>query len=113
MQKFVLKLASLGLVAAVLFFSACGEDPISNPLGPTAALVSGADVLTGDADLELGESFKVALQLTAGDAPLKSVEIDLDGAKLATDRFSIDGGAIASNNPFLITGADKDGATYT
>jgi hypothetical protein len=113
MQKFVLKLASMGLVATALFFSACGDDPIiTNPLGPVAELVADTDVLTADAELQVGETFKVALKLSTGDAQLQSLSIDVGSDKLATDRFVIDGGAITSNNPLLITGADKDGVTY-
>ena len=32
--------------------------------------------------------------------------------KLAASRFTIKGGALTSNNPLLIVGADKDGVTY-
>lgn len=114
MQKLLLKLTGLSLVLGVLFFSSCGDDPvITNPLGPDIQLTSGTDVLTADADLEVGQSFSVALRLSKGDAQLQSLAINAGSDKLDDALFTINGGAITTNNPLLITGADKDGATFT
>ncbi|MCB0639748.1 MAG: hypothetical protein KDC54_24155 [Lewinella sp.] len=114
MKNFLMKFTGLFAVAAVLFFSACEEDPITptNPLGPDIQLVADPGFVDGDTDIEVGEGFAVKVQIFTGDAQLKSVQILLGSSKLPTSRFTIDGGAIASNNPFLITGADKDGVTY-
>lgn len=121
MQKFALKLAGLGLVLTALFFSSCGEDTPggggTDPLGPDIQFLSDTDVLSGDATLEVGSSFTVRVSLTTGDAKLNTLEIteSVSGstaAKLETSRFSVNGGAVTSNNPLLIVGTDKDGVTY-
>lgn len=114
MQKFLLNLAGLGLLTALLFLSSCGDDPIvTNPLGPEIQFLADTDILSSDTELTIGESFTVKIKLDKGDNPLNSVEIQEDGSKLATDRFTINGGAITTNNPFAITGADQDGVTYS
>ncbi|MEL7223096.1 MAG: hypothetical protein AAGJ93_17360, partial [Bacteroidota bacterium] len=120
MQKFALKLAGLGFVLTALFFSSCGEDTPGggvDVLGPDIQFLSDTDVLSGDATLEVGTSFTVRVSLTTGDAKLNTLEIteSVDGstaAKLETSRFSVNGGALTSNNPLLIVGTDKDGVTY-
>lgn len=115
MQKFLLNLASFGLLTTVLFFSSCDPDPVvTNPLGPAIQFVSDTDILSGDSEVTVGENFTVRIKVDKGDNPLNSIEIQEDGVKLNADRIlSINGGAISSgNNPFLITGTDKDGATF-
>ena len=115
MQKFLLNLAGLGLLTALLFLSSCTEDDpiVTNPLGPEIQFLADTDILSADADVIIGESFTVKIKLDKGDNPLNSVEIQEDGSKLATDRFTINGGAITTNNAFAITGADQDGVTYS
>lgn len=113
MQTFLLKFTGLALIAGVLLFSACEEDPIvTTPLGPDIQLVADPGFVDGDTDVEIGSAFDVKVTIFTGDAKLQSLEIFQGTDKLATARFTINGGAITSNNPFLITGADKDGATY-
>lgn len=113
MQKWFLRLATLSLVATVMIWTGCGEDPIiDNPLGPDVRFVVESGYLDGNADVVKGEVFKVKINALIGDGKLKSVQILEGSDKLATDRFDINGGAITSNNPFLITGADQDGATF-
>ncbi|MEZ4986183.1 MAG: hypothetical protein R2795_14285 [Saprospiraceae bacterium] len=114
MQKFVLKLAGMGLILSTLFFNSCGEDPIiENPLGPEIQFVSDPATLSGDADVIINQGFAVKIRLIKGDAALKSVEVQAGGIKVASSRLTINSGSVTSNNPFLITGADQDGATYT
>lgn len=113
MQTFLLKFTGLALIAGVLLFSACEEDPIvTNPLGPDIQLVADPGFVDGDTDVEIGSAFDVKVTIFTGDAKLQSLEIFQGTDKLDAARFTINGGAITSNNPFLITGADKDGATY-
>jgi hypothetical protein len=118
MQKFALKLAGLGLVLTVLFFSSCGEDPIVvDPLGPDIQFVSDTDVFSSDFTAEVGTAFTVRVSLSTGDAKLNTLTINesVNGstaAKLPTGRFTVDGGAVTSNNPLLIVGTDKDGVTF-
>lgn len=114
MQKFALKLAGLGLVMAVFFFSSCGDDPVVvNPLGPDIQFVGDPGFLNADSDVIINEGFSVKVRLSKGDALLQTLEISEGSSKLATNRFTINSGVITSNNPLLITGADKDGVTYT
>lgn len=91
-----------------LFFSSCGEDP----LGPEISFVADPGFLNADSEVMLGESFSVKVRLSKGDAQLNTLSINEGSDKLATSRFTINSGAVTSNNPLLIVGADKDGVTY-
>lgn len=114
MKNFVLKLTGLGLVMVALFFSSCGEDPIViDPLGPDIAFVSDPGFLSADSEVMLGETFSVKVRLSKGDAALKTLSINEGSDKLATSRFTINSGAVTSQNPLLILGADTDGVTYS
>lgn len=114
MKNFVLKLTGLGLVMVALFFSSCGEDPIVvDPLGPEITFVADPGFLNTDSEVMLGESFSVKVRLSKGDAQLNTLSINEGSDKLATSRFTINSGAVTSNNPLLIVGADKDGVTYS
>ena len=114
MQKFLLNLAGLSLLTALLFLTSCDEDPIvTNPLGPEIQFLSDTDILSADADVIIGESFTVRIKLNKGDNPLNGLEIQEGDTKLDIGRIiSINGGSTNLNNPFAILGADKDGATY-
>jgi hypothetical protein len=114
MKNFVLKLTGLGLVMVALFFSSCGEDPIVvDPLGPEISFVADPGFLSADSEVMLGESFSVKVRLSKGDAQLNTLSINEGSDKLATSRYTINSGAVTSNNPLLIVGADKDGVTYS
>lgn len=114
MKNFVLKLTGLGLVMVALFFSSCGDDPIVvDPLGPEITFVADPGFLSADSEVMLGESFSVKVRLSKGDAQLNTLSINEGSDKLATSRFTINSGAVTSNNPLLIVGADKDGVTYS
>lgn len=115
MKSFLLKLTGLGLVATVLFFTSCGDDPITptDPLGPDIQFVSDPATLSTDSDVFINDGFSVKVRLIKGDAQLDNVEITAGGVKLPTSRLTINGGAVPSNNPFLVLGTAADGATYT
>lgn len=114
MQKFALKLAGLGLIMTALFFTACGDDPVVvDPLGPDITLVADPGFLNTDSDVIINQGFSVRVRLSKGDAQLQSLAIDEGSSKLETSRFTINSGAVVSNNPLLITGADADGVTYS
>lgn len=114
MKSFLLKLTGFGLVASLMFLTSCGEDPITtDPLGPDIQFVADPATLSADADVIINDGFSVKIRLIKGDAQLKSVEVTAGGVKLATTRLTINSGGITANNPFLITGTDADGATYT
>ena len=112
MQKFFYQFAGLALLLGLFVTTSC--DPTEPPvvLGPEAEFVSESGYLDTDADLQAGEVFNVKVKFSVGDSQLKSVSILEDGSPLATDKFIINNGALTSNNPFLLLGADKDGATY-
>ena len=105
------------LAVGLMVFSGCSEDePLgtSNPIpqGPSIQLVSDAGFIAGDAEINLGELVNIKVSALPGDEDLKSIEIFEGSEKLATDRFVVEGGAITSNNPFLITGSKTSGGEY-
>ncbi len=114
MQKLLLSLAGLALVFTVILSTGCNPDdtPTPDPTGPDARFVTEAGFLDANADVVAGETFKIKVSLLTGDNKLQSVTIYEDDVKLGTSFFTINGGALTSNNPFLIVGADKDGVTY-
>lgn len=113
MKNLLLKLSGLSLLLSAILFVGCEEDPIiTNPLGPDASFVADAGFVSADGQVEIGQNFSVRLRLVKGDAKLQSVQILAGTTKLENSRFSINAGAITSNNPFLVTGADQDGVTY-
>lgn len=113
MQKWFFQFAGLSLALTIILASGCTDDPIVEPsLGPDVRFVTETDYLSGDADVVRGEFFQVKVTVDKGDGKLKSFTIYEGSDKLATARFDINNGAITSNNPFLITGVDQDGATY-
>lgn len=116
MQKFVLQILSFVFVSSLLFVTACTDDTTgtggTNNIAPSASLGSSTGFVSANAEVDAGSTFKVQLKLLAGSNKLQSVSILEEGVKLATSRFSINSGAITSNNPFLLVGTAKDGATY-
>lgn len=117
MKKFLLQIAGLALLTGLLFTTSCTEDGTVDPGGgsdipPLMSLVSEIDFVSSDAEVEAGSTFGVKLRLQTGTNTLRSLKITEDNTTLPTNRFTINGGAITANNPFLITGASKSGATY-
>lgn len=113
MQKWFFQLAGLSLALTIILASGCTDDPIVEPsLGPDVRFVSETGYLSADADVTRGDFFLVKITAAKGDGKLKSFTVYEGSDKLATARFEINNGTITSNNPFLITGVDQDGATY-
>lgn len=114
MQKLLLSLAGLALVFTVILSTGCNPDEgePTDPSGPDARFVTESGFLDANADVVAGETFKIKVSLLTGDNKLQSVTLYEDDVKLGTSFFTINGGALLANNPFLITGADKDGVTY-
>ncbi len=117
MQQFFLKTVGLVLLSGTLIFNACTDDTTgggggSNDVPPQASLVAESGFISANADVDASAPFKVKLRTTPGTNQIKSIEILEEGVKLPTTRFTINGGAITSNNPFLVTGTSKGGATY-
>lgn len=114
MKNFVLKLTGLGLVMVALFFTSCGEDPIVvDPLGPEISFVADPGFLNADSEVILGEGFSVKIRMSKGDAQLGNLLVEEGSSKLATSRFTIDGGAVTTQNALVLFGTDKDGVTYS
>lgn len=116
MKKFLLQVAGLALITGLLLTTGCTEDT-SDPGGgsdipPLISLASEIDFVSTDTEVAPGSTFKVKLRLQTGTNPLRTVEIREDNEKLPFDRFTVNDGAIGSNNPFLITGPSTSGATY-
>lgn len=114
MQKLLLSLAGLALVFTVILSTGCNPDEgePTDPTGPDARFVTESGYLDGNAEVVAGETFKIKVSLLTGDNKLQSVTIYEDDVKLGTNFFTINNGALTSNNPFLIVGTDKDGVTY-
>jgi hypothetical protein len=119
MQKFLLNFAVFALTLSTVFLTSCGddEDPTggTNDLPPLARFETEAGFLTGDADVIVGESFSVRVNLQTGDAQLKTITVAQDGSTAPlSGRLAIvkpDGGS-DTNNPLLILADAKDGGTY-
>lgn len=107
----------IALAVSLVALTGCSEDdPLGTgtgiPQGPSISLVSDAGFIGGDAEINLGDVIFVKVSALPGDEDLSSISLKEDGANLATSRFTINKGAITSNNPFLITGTDVSGAAY-
>jgi hypothetical protein len=119
MQKFLLNFAVFALALSTVFLTSCGgdEDPIggTDDLPPLVRFETEAGFLNGDADVIVGESFSVRVNLQTGDAQLKTITVAQDGSTSPlSGRLAIvkpDGGS-DTNNPLLILAAAKDGGTY-
>lgn len=115
MQRVLLQLLGVVFISLTVLMSACTDDSTGipdNPLPPVSSLVAGTGLVSDDTEVEAGGFFKVQLKVQKGTAQLKSVTLYEEATKLTTDRFTINSGAITSNNPFLIVGTAKEGAVY-
>ncbi len=118
MQKFFLQFLSVALIGTMIFFTACADDTTDggggNETAPSASLVASTGLISDNAEVAPGSIFKVQLKLQAGTDQLKTFKILEEGVNLPATRFTITSGgtAITPNNPFLLVGAVKDGATY-
>ncbi|MBK9567011.1 MAG: hypothetical protein IPO37_18135 [Saprospiraceae bacterium] len=96
---------SFSFLILSLFLVSCGEDSIINPTvnPPVVNLASGTGITSGDATLNIGESFTVQITASKGTNPMKSLTIEDAGSKIDISRltFSTGGGG----NPLLLTGA--------
>lgn len=107
MKKIIHFLALAFVFSNVLFFTSCEEDGTGG--GPTGTDPS--VTLTGIPfdDQAPGASMTVNLSVTKGDDNLSSVEIKLDGVRLATGSITSLEGIGTPNNPFIIPDAGYTG----
>lgn len=109
----LLKFSSLALLVMILT-TACDPDPVPNPnTGPSVNFVSETGFLDADADLTAGEVFKVKISAVSGTEALKTLTVFEDGAKLATDRFDVNGDPAAANPLLVVDANDKNSFTWT
>ncbi|HMQ50301.1 MAG TPA: hypothetical protein PKA00_23085 [Saprospiraceae bacterium] len=121
MQNLFLKLSGFAFLLTLLIATGCDpDDPIVDPLGPDASLVEEAGFLSDDSNIEEGETFSVKLRLFTGDTDLSNLTFKVDGAAVPGANIgdyiknitSSNSGSITPQNPLLVTGDDKLGATY-
>lgn len=121
MTKLLLKLS--GLVLALTFLISTGCNPEDDTpiitLGPDLFFVADPGFLTTDAELNVGETFKVKLRADRGDNDLRTLSFTFDGinpqgADLANyiKAISAGGSSLTANNPLLIVGAATGGTTF-
>ncbi|MCB0569216.1 MAG: hypothetical protein KDC66_05615 [Phaeodactylibacter sp.] len=121
MTKLLLKLSGLAFALTLLIATGCTDDttdPIVT-LGPEITLLSDAGFISTDADLMIGETFSVKVKADKGDNQLKALSFAVDGTQpKGTDldnyitKITSGGSDVTAQNPLLIVGASKDGATW-
>lgn len=121
MTKLLLKLSGLAFALTLLIATGCTDDP-EEPivtLGPEITLLADAGFISTDADLLIGETFSVKVQADKGDNQLKALSFEVDGVQpKGTDldnfvtKITSGGADVTPQNPLLIVGAAKDGATW-
>jgi hypothetical protein len=114
MFNFSLKAVTFVALIGCLF-TACTEDPIitGNPIetAPSIKFATEAGFLNKDATIDVGASFKVKVEMVPGSSDLNAFEVLEAGKRLDVKRIQIANIGTA-NNPQLITGTNKKGATY-
>jgi hypothetical protein len=121
MTKLLLKLS--GLVLALTFLISTGCNPEDDTpiitLGPDLFFVADPGFLTTDAELNVGETFKVKLRAERGDNDLRTLSFTFDGINpqgAALENYikaiSAGGSSLTPNNPQLIVGAATGGTTF-
>ena len=82
-----LKLFALGLIGASMFMTSCADDDSEDPVvGPTLTVTeenSEEGVVSGKVEIAPGDSLYFQWDARAGDAKLKTFEIELDGKSLS------------------------------
>lgn len=81
-----LKLFALGLIGASMFMTSCADDSDEDPVGPTLTVTeenSEEGVVSGKVEIAPGDSLYFQWDARAGDAKLKTFEIELDGKSLS------------------------------
>ncbi|MEM9886738.1 MAG: hypothetical protein AAF849_12670 [Bacteroidota bacterium] len=108
MKKLNLKFVALFAFAAFLFTACEEDDPLGSGINtpPGITLSSGAGLVSGDAVINVGESFKVEVVLSPGSSDLNTLTIFEDGSTINLARLEGVGA-----NPALLLGANKQGTT--
>lgn len=120
MKNLLLKLSGLLLALTFMISTGCEtEDDTPILLGPDIFFVADPGFLSADAELALGETFKVKVRADRGDSDLKTLTFTFDGVDpkgAELDNYikaiSSGGSSITVNNPLLILGTATAGATW-
>ncbi len=120
MKNLLLKLSGLLLALTFMISTGCEtEDDTPILLGPDIFFVVDPGFLSADAELALGETFKVKVRADRGDSDLKTLTFTFDGVDpkgAELDNYikaiSAGGSSITVNNPLLILGTATAGATW-
>lgn len=112
MKKIILSFLTLGF--ALSLFTSCGEDdiitgdPIETP--PSINFVVENNFISKNETINVGDAFTVKLRLVVGTKDLNVLRIFENGSLIPASRLEIKG--TTANNPLLIVGNNKKGATY-
>ncbi len=112
MKKIILLFFAFGFVLSLL--TSCGEDdpilgdPIETP--PSIILATGDDFVSKAENINVGDAFRVKLQLFTGTRDLSVLRFFENGSLIPASRLEITG--LTANNPLLIVGDAKKGVTY-
>ncbi len=112
MKKIILSFLTFGFALSLL--TSCGEDdiitgdPIETP--PSINLVAENNFISKNETINVGEAFRVKLRLVVGTKDLNVLRIFENGSLIPASRLEITG--LTANNPLLIVGNSKKGATY-
>jgi hypothetical protein len=120
MTKLLLRLSGLLLALTFMISTGCEtEDDTPILLGPDIFFVADPGFISADAELNLGETFKVKVRADRGDSDLKTLTFTFDGVDpkgADLDNYikaiSSGGSSITANNPLLILGTATAGATW-
>ena len=115
-MRLLTRISLLGLAAFLILFSAgCGDDGPGLPggviLDPTITLNTGPGLTAFNTDVAADSIIVVNVTVDDGDNPLRDLAIRENGTIMPSGRLAYRTGQTA-NNPLLITGAERSGATY-
>lgn len=118
MKKFSYLFLSL-FAAMSLLLTSCGDDEV-DAKKPTITFLTGQDgLISSDATIKLGESFKVKVNGTKGDKDLETLTIKKDGATISVDLITelyndISKKAITvTNGAYALANSEDEGFTFT
>ena len=117
-----LKFSGVAILLTLLIATGCEEDTVDpiNQLPPAVSLVDGVGFTSTDATLAPGETFTVSVEILTGDNPIESFTFLVDGIAVsntdignyyANGEFEIDGSVETANNPVILFGDAKQGAS--
>jgi hypothetical protein len=105
--------------AMAVLLSSCGDDDV-DPVGPTLTFLTGQDgLVSADATISLGESFKVKVNGSKGDKDLATLTIKKDGATISVDLIDTMYNDVSkevidvTNGAYTLANSEDEGFTFT